>query len=239
MDDPSLDEGEHAAALRGLRRVHAISGTSRRMWRPIQRLITTYELSELSILDVGCGDGALLRHLWKVARRSGCSLQLHGCDFSLRALDMCTAACKQAGVPISLYHVDVLRQPLPKPVDVVINSLFLHHFGNDQIAPLLSQMATRSRYLLLVEDLLRGRLSYIMVWLGVRLLTRCRVVHVDGPLSVKAAFTQQEMRRLLDQAKLTTARLEKRWPERMFITWEVPAEQTTEVKTLGCVTHAR
>ncbi len=239
MDDPALDAGEHAAALRGLRRVHAISGTSGRMWRPIQRLLTTCGLSELSIMDVGCGDGSILRHLWQLARRIGCKLQLHGCDFSHRALDMCTAACEQSGIPISLYHVDVLRQPLPGPVDVVINSLFLHHFGNDQIVPLLSQMATRSRRLLLVEDLLRGRLSYLTVWLGVRLLTRSRVVHVDGPLSVKAAFTQQEMRRLLDQAELKTARLGRHWPERMFITWEFPAKQTAKEDIFGCVKHAR
>ena len=239
MDDPALDAGEHAAALRGLRRVHAISGTSGRMWRPIQRLLTTCRLSELSVMDVGCGDGSMLRQLWQLARRSGCKLHLHGCDFSQRALDMCTAACEQAGIPVSLYHVDVLRQPLPGPVDVVINSLFLHHFDNDQIVPLLRQMATRTRRLLLVEDLLRGRLSYTLVWLGVRLLTRCRVVHVDGPLSVKAAFTQQEMRRLLNQAELKTASLGKHWPERMFITWEIPDKQTAKENNIGCAHHGR
>lgn len=82
MDDPALEAGEHAAALRGLSRVHAISGTFGRMWRPIQKLIADERLSQLSIMDVGCGDSLLLRQLYHRALRQGCELHLIGCDFS-------------------------------------------------------------------------------------------------------------------------------------------------------------
>lgn len=239
MDDPALDAGEHSAALLSLRRVHSLSGTVGRLWRPIERLIAKHQLSSLSIMDVGCGDGHVLRQLWQRARRCGCDLRLHGCDFSSRALDICRAACEQRDIPINLHQVDVLQQPLPGPVDVVINSLFLHHFSDDQIVPLIKQMADRASRLMLIEDLLRSRLSYYIVWLGVRLLTRCRVVHIDGPLSVKAAFSQQEMRNFLNRAELTTASLQKHWPERMLIHWQAPNKQTIALNTNGHVTHAR
>ncbi len=239
MDDPALDADQHAAALRGLRRVHALSGTIGRLWRPIERLITTDGLHELSIMDVGCGDGCILRQLWQLAHRRGCNLRLHACDFSPRALEICGQVCEENDIPVSLHQVDVLHQSLPGPVDVVINSLFLHHFSDDDVVPIIKQMAASAGRLMMIEDLSRSRLSYYLVWLGVHVLTRCRVVHIDGPLSVKAAFSNEEMRRILDQADLRSARIQKCWPERLFITWEAPHGWPTEKQTIEPTAHAR
>jgi len=234
MDDPSLAAAEHVAALRGLRRVHRVSGTVGHLWNPIQRLIATERLKQLSVMDVGCGDGWILRQLWRRARREGCELQLHGCDFSPRALEVCQQACAAEAIPIHLLHLDVTQEPLPKPVDVIVNSLFLHHFSNAEVSQLLTQFANTAGRLWVVEDLIRSSLGYGLCVAGVRALTRCRVVHVDGPLSVKAAFTLPEMRELLLGAGLQTAQLVKCWPERMLIsqlidTSEVPTSNQREV----------
>jgi SAM-dependent methyltransferase len=226
MDDPGLAAAEHLAALRGLRRVHRLSGTVRHLWSPIGRLIATERPKQLSVMDVGCGDGWILRQLWKRARRTGCELQLHGCDFSPRALDVCQQACDAEAIPIRLQHLDVTQQALPGPVDVIVNSLFLHHFSNAQVSQLLMQFAGTASRLWVVEDLIRSSLGYSLCVAGVRALTRCRVVHVDGPLSVKAAFTLPEMRELLRGAGLQAAQLVKCWPERMLISQLVDASGT-------------
>ncbi len=220
MDDPALGAAEHAAALRGLQRVHRITGTVGRLWRPIEHLLKTEGLKELSVMDVGCGDGWMLRQLGDCARQRGYKLHLVGCDFSARALELCGAAFTQADVPIELHQVDVLQHALPGPADVVINSLFLHHFADEDVVSILEQLAAQAGRLLLIEDLQRSRLGYALCWLGVHMLTRCRVVHVDGPLSVKAAFSLSEARELLDRAGLREARISCHWPERFVITWE-------------------
>jgi 2-polyprenyl-3-methyl-5-hydroxy-6-metoxy-1,4-benzoquinol methylase len=224
MDDPNLASAEHVAALRGLRRVHQLTGTVGRLWQPMNRLISTQRLKQLSVLDVGCGDGWILRQLWKRARRAGCDLQLQGCDFSLRALDLCQQACEREAIPIRVHKLDVTREALPGPVDVVVNSMFLHHFADGEVQQLLAQFDSTARRLWIMEDLVRSSLGYGLCVAGVRALTRCRVVHVDGPLSVKAAFTLPEMEQLLQRAKIQTARLVKCWPERMLITrWVDPS----------------
>lgn len=231
MDDPSLDSQAHAAALRGLQRVHRLSGTVGRLWRPIERLITSQRLEQLTVMDVGCGDGWILRQLWQRAARRGCRLQLVGCDFSSRALELCGQACERSAIPISLHTVDVTQQPLPGPADVVINSFFLHHFTEAEVLSILRQMAASTRRLLVIEDLLRSRLGYALCWVGVHALTRCRVVHVDGLLSVRAAFSAAEIANLLQQSNLASARVDKRWPERILITWQPassPPAQTGE-----------
>ncbi len=220
MDDPSLDLQQHALALRGLQRIHALSGTLGRLWKPLKSLIQANSLQTLSIMDVGCGDGLLLRQLWTKARRIGCDLRLVGCDFSSRALEFTQRACQQSGIPIDLYQVDITRQPLPVAADVLINSLFLHHFCESHVVQILEQFAAVAQRLVLIEDLLRSRLGYGICWLGVRTLTRSRVVHIDGPLSVRAAFSIVEMRKLLNQAGLSRAVIQQRWPERILISWQ-------------------
>jgi len=70
-----------------------------------------------------------------------------------------------------------------------------------------------------VDDLIRSRLGYALAWSGTRLLSRSWVVHTDGPLSVRAAFTPAELRRLAAEAGLTTAELVPFWPERQRLIW--------------------
>ncbi len=217
MDDPALEDQQHAAALCGLQRIHAVSGTLGRMWRPLKQLLATQPDQQLRVMDVGCGDGLLLRQLYHCARRHGYTLQLVGCDFSARALELAEKAAGRERVPLELQQIDVTRQALPAPVDVVINSLFLHHFDDGDVPQILQQFARAARRSVLIEDLLRSRLGLGLCWCGVRLLTRSPVVHVDGPLSVRAAFKMSEMRGLLARAGWTQATLTKYWPERFFI----------------------
>lgn len=220
MDDPLLEMSEHTAALMGLQRIHALSGTLGRMWRPIKKLIDTQQLRQLRVLDVGCGDSLLLRQLYHRAAKRGCSLHVIGCDFSERALELSELACQRERVPIELHHIDVTKQPLPTTADVVINSLFLHHFEVGDVLRILELMSAAGNRLVLIEDLLRSRLGFVLCWGGVRLLTRSRVVHIDGPLSVRAAFTLPEIRDLLYRAGWTDAYAAACWPQRFLIHYQ-------------------
>lgn len=220
MDDPDLAASEHLSALRGLQRIHRLTGTIGRFWQPIERILDAGQCRELSLLDVGCGDGWIMRQLWQRARRRGCQLRLHACDFSPRALDSCAQACRADEIPVELHQVDITRAGLPITADIVINSLFLHHFSDEQVVELLRQFQRAATRILVVEDLLRTPLGYGLCWLGVHAVTRSRVVHTDGPLSVQAAFTLPEMRVMLEAAGLRTARVRRCWPERVLITQE-------------------
>jgi hypothetical protein len=74
----------------------------------------------------------------------------------------------------------------------------------------------------LVNDLSRSRTGLFLALVGTRLLSTSDVVRVDGPLSVKAAFTPAEARALAERAGLRGAKVMRRWPCRWLLTWERP-----------------
>jgi SAM-dependent methyltransferase len=220
MDDPSLGESEHRRALAGLARVHQVTSTPSRIWNCIQSCLNDGDKrSPVSILDVGCGDGYLLGQIHRLAARRGYQVQLAGCDFSATALELARAKAIKGDVNIDFLRCDVLQDPLPHQADFVINSLFLHHFGDAQVERILREFERVATRRVIIEDLARSTLGYGLCWLGTRFLSRSKIVHVDGLLSVKAAFQTEEIRQLLDKAGLQRARIESRFPERMLITW--------------------
>jgi hypothetical protein len=65
----------------------------------------------------------------------------------------------------------------------------------------------------------RCRAGWLAAWAGTRLLTRSPVVHFDGPQSVRAAWTESELRQLARDAGLAEDQtcLERAWPFRMTL----------------------
>ena len=80
--------------------------------------------------------------------------------------------------------------------DVIMTTLFLHHLDDPEAESLLHRMAKSARCTVLVDDLLRSRWGLLLARVGCRVLSQSPVVHVDGPLSVRSAFQEHEVRSL-------------------------------------------
>src|SRR5262245_14999956 len=207
MDQPGLDETVHGQALRCLARVNWLSKTSLTLWREIRRLAKETSRSRpLRILDVACGGGDVAQRLAVRARRDGYQVQVDGCDISPVAIAHARAAAPRwETTDVGFFQHDALRDPLPDGYDVMISSLFLHHLDDSGAEQLLSSMARRAGRLVVLNDLRRSRKGYALAWLGARILTRSRIIQVDGPLSVAAAFTVEEARALALRAGMVGA----------------------------------
>ncbi len=224
MDDPTLPDAQHDHALRGLTRIHQFSGLVNRFWNPVRtclELQSQYRSAAAPlprIMDVGCGDGYLLRQIGQKARAAGIAVELIGIDMSETALRLAEAKSQAEQIQIKTRQVDILQQDLP-PSDIVINSLFLHHFEADQVVQILTKFSAATKLRLIVEDLRRTSLGYVLSYVAGHALTRSSVVHYDALRSVEGAFTCGEMHVLASQAGLVGHTLTKRWPERFVIDW--------------------
>ncbi len=152
------------------------------------------------------------------ARSAGVPLEVHGCDVSLVALEHARHQAERWGVAADFFARDVLAEGLPGGYDLVCSSLFHHHLSHGDAVELLRGMAAAGHGVL-VQDLLRGTLGYVLAWSGLRLLSRSEVAHVDGPRSVRAAFSLLEVRAMAAEAGLQGAVIHRGWPERFILRW--------------------
>jgi 2-polyprenyl-3-methyl-5-hydroxy-6-metoxy-1,4-benzoquinol methylase len=220
MDAPELDRSEHIQALRALARVNILSLTARRIWAELRRVGLGRD-GPIRLLDVGCGGGDVILALGSRARKEGFPLEVAGCDSSPVAVSHGRSEAARRGLEAQFFQIDVTRSTLPHGYDLVCSSLFLHHLPEDDVVALLSAMAEAGKAVL-VQDLVRSRLGYLLAFGTLRVLSASRVARVDGPRSVQAAFRVPEVRALARQAGLEKARVVQCWPERFLFTWSRP-----------------
>jgi SAM-dependent methyltransferase len=219
MDQPGLDVAAHASALTALVRINWWSGSTGILWPSIREVARATPGRALRVLDVASGAGDVPIRLWHAARRNGVRLEIEGCDVSSTACDFARRRAASAGADVRFFPLDILKDTLPTDYDVLTSSLFLHHLDEGEALGVLRGMGQAARLMVLVNDLVRNRAGYWLAWAGTRLLSRSWVAHIDGPRSVEGAFTCTEALTLAEQAGLSGATVERRWPCRFLLTW--------------------
>lgn len=223
MDQAGLDERLHRDALIGLRRINRLSGSGRIVWSAIEKLAAADPARKWRVLDLASGGGDVAMDVARRAAGRRVNIQVDACDVSPFAVRYATAKAVERRIAnVHFFQKDVLNEPLPDGYDVVMSSLFLHHLDEPVAAELLSKMAAVAQRLVLVNDLCRSTLGFVLAWLGCHLLTRSPVVHIDGPLSVRAAFSIDEVREIAGSIGLNGAKVDACWPCRFLLQWSPP-----------------
>lgn len=201
LDGESHDPRELAANFRDIRRVNAFLGGRSVILRLLPRLIETVpEGRPIAILDLatGCADIPLAIAHW--AEHRGISVQITASDYLDDVLELARDAVGNHP-SITVARHDARAVDLPDDAyDIVLCSLSLHHFTEDEAVMILREMDRIARYGFILNDLRRSRSGYVAAWVASRLTTRNRLTRNDAPLSVKRAYTPDELRRLLARA---------------------------------------
>ena len=210
MDDPAVDPRELRQALDQLNRTNRLLGFERRLFEEVRRVAGSFSPS---ILDLGAGGGGFLQYAHsRTPGRNGSPLV--ALDFSPNA------TAREKGDILVFLVGDARRVPLAdESVDVVTCSLFLHHFDPPDVLRILREAARVARCGIVVSDLTRSWPAWLLTWATTRLISRSRLFHVDGPRSVRAAFTPAEFLEMAEQAGLNGARVRRSFPFRMTLSW--------------------
>ncbi len=228
MDDPSIDPSLLAWALRDLDRLNRWGRTAAGLAGAVCRIVDAAESTPAActVLDVGCGGGGLTRSLATrlTAARPSVAWRVVGIDPSAPSIAAATEAAAAAGderveFRVASGHGQSLADAAGGPVDLVVSSLVLHHLPPGELRQLLAACAAEARIGVVMDDLRRDRRAMALTRLAVRTLSRCPVVHVDGPRSVRAALTPEELRVLAVDAGLTGGRVIGGGPARMRLLW--------------------
>ncbi|MCA9144447.1 MAG: methyltransferase domain-containing protein [Planctomycetaceae bacterium] len=223
MDDPDLDRHAHELALRGLQRINAWTRNAALAWKYIAKVGSEIRERPVRVLDVATGSADIPIALMKMSASRGVGLEVDACDISDQALAVAAENCSAANVAVRLFRHDILRDDVPKRYDVIMCSQFLHHLTSKDAASVLRKMKSASTHRVLVVDLERSRLNWLQVWFATRVLSRSKVVHFDGPQSVRAAFTVSEFRTLAQELDFASFAIHKKWPCRFVMVGELDA----------------
>lgn len=218
MDDPHLDIRSHSEALQGLARLNMCSASSQIIWAPIEKLSKQLD-RRIRVLDIATGSGDILREVRKKAHNQQLSIELVGSDVSATALKLAKSFSETCSDSIDYIELNALVDSIPDNFDVLTCSLFLHHLDPPQVVHLLRKMSEAAKNLIIINDLVRSEFSLVTVWIATRLLTRSPIVHFDGPASVRAAYTVEEMKKMATDAGLVGAHINYVFPCRMTLIW--------------------
>ncbi len=185
LDDLALDRKRRS--LEDLTRLNRQSGR-----RPLRRLLeqVVRPNDAFTVLDIGAASG----DLWRYARELYPGARVTSLDY--RPDHLTPAPCPRV-------CADAFRIPFePRSYDFVFSSLFLHHFSDDEIVRLLSEMARVAARGVLAIDLYRHPIAYYFVPVTAWLYGWDPITVHDGPISVEAAFRPAELEALAGQAGL-------------------------------------
>ena len=214
MDSLELDPAEYAEVLHGLARVNRWTFTAHSLFAYLDR--AAKNLVRFRLLDVGFGEGDLLRRVAYWAQRRGISVSLVGVDINPRSADIARAQTPR-DLPIEYLIGDA--QELPGTFDFIVSSQVAHHMTDRQLQDFLRFMEERALRGWLISDLHRLAFAYYGFPLLARLLGVHRIVREDGQLSIARSFRKADWRAILHEAGLTSVgiRLVNRFPSRLSV----------------------
>jgi ubiquinone/menaquinone biosynthesis C-methylase UbiE len=163
------------------------------------------------VIDVGGGRGDFARRLARAVHRRRQSIRIVILDRDLEGLGLATAVCR---IYPEVVRVCADAGALPfrsAGVDVAVSSLVLHHLSPEGAVASLEAMRAAARAGVVVNDLLRTRLSWLLVVVATRIFARHVMSRHDGPLSVRRAYAPDELRALCAKAGWVRVRI-RRFP---------------------------
>jgi 2-polyprenyl-3-methyl-5-hydroxy-6-metoxy-1,4-benzoquinol methylase len=217
MDAPDLDPAVYEQVLHDLARVNRWTLATRPSITFLDRAVgAAGPGARLRVLDVGFGDGDVLRAIGRWARRRGVDAELVGVDLNEKSV-----AAARAATPPDLaidYRTGDYRDQAG-PFDFIISTQVAHHMTDAQLTAFLRHMEAHARAGWLVCDLRRHVVAHRGFPLLARLLRVHRIVLEDGRLSIARALRRDEWETALRAAGIAPGdvRIVRRFPFRLCL----------------------
>lgn len=213
MDDPTLDAATYHAVLADLAKVNRVTFAYRPTLAFLARALRGRR--RLRVLDVGFGDGDMLRQIARWAAKHRIEADLVGIDLNARSVTAAEAK-PSPGAPIRYLSGDY-ADLAGDGFDVVISSLVAHHMTEDQLRRFLRFMEAEAAAGWLINDLHRHAFAHSTWPLLSGAMRWHPIVCADGHTSIARSFRPNEWQALLTDEGLTEALVRRWFPFRLCV----------------------
>ena len=161
MDDFSISGPELRRTLVTLGRINRWLGGNKVTLNGIKKVLNGHPKEQpVTILDLGCGGGDMLRDVADFGYQSGYSFKIIGIDANKNTLGY-AKELSNSFPDIEFLHCNIFSSEFERlEYDLVLTSLFLHHFDDNKLESLLKGILEKASIGIVVNDLHRHPMAY-------------------------------------------------------------------------------
>lgn len=211
--DNFMMEGEILRdALDKIASINQLLGGNKITLQGLKHLLkTTGKNEEIRILDVGCGNGDMLRVLADDAIKNGLNFSLVGVD----ANNFTIAHARKLSVDypnINYICADIFEEiQKTEPYHIILCTLTLHHFKDNEIITLLKGFHQKTSLGMVINDLQRSALAYYLFTALCFVFGLNQMSKDDGLVSILRGFKKQDLQVYARQLNFNTYVLKWKW----------------------------
>lgn len=214
MDGDNIPFADMAQTLEELNVVNTMLGGHSITLRGISAFVNPG--IKITICEIGCGGGDNLYAIYKYCERKNIDANFIGIDLNSSCIEY--ARNKYPQIPCEWICSDYAKVNFKVKPSVIFNSLFCHHFTDEQLVDMLQWMNTNSTSGFFINDLHRNKIAYYLIKWITSIFSKSYLVKNDACLSVARSFTKDEWRNLFSKAGINSYAIQWKWAFRWLIT---------------------
>lgn len=212
MDDFSMNGSDLRMALDKIARINQLLGGNKLTLQGVKDLIAPIDVTQkLTIVDLGCGNGDMLRLIADWAESNRRQLELIGVDANAHTIEY--ARELSLHYPNISYHcTDIFSETIAASAyDIALFTLTLHHFKNEEIAQLLRTFKQNTRIGVVVNDLQRSSVAYRLFQALCFVFRLNAISRNDGLISILRGFKRNELVSLSEKLNYKKYSIQWKW----------------------------
>jgi 2-polyprenyl-3-methyl-5-hydroxy-6-metoxy-1,4-benzoquinol methylase len=212
MDDFAMEGEILREALDKIAKINQLLGGNQLTLQGVQELIVKIpKATEITIVDVGCGNGDMLRALADYSLKYDYNFKLIGIDANNFTINHAQKLSDDYS-NISYRCEDVFGENFTKlKYDIMLCTLTLHHFKDDKIIQLMTVFNANSRVGIVINDLHRSALAYRLFQVLCFVFRLNAMSREDGLVSILRGFKKEELIRFSKKLKLNNYKIQWKW----------------------------
>lgn len=212
MDDFSMNGNGLRVALDKIATINQLLGGNKLTLQGVKDLIAPIDpRQKLTIVDLGCGNGDMLRLIADWGANNGRQFELIGVDAN--AYTISYAKELSAHYPnISYQCADIFSEIIAASTyDIALFTLTLHHFKNEEIDQLLRTFNKNTRIGVVVNDLHRSSVAYRLFQALCFVFRLNAMSRNDGLISILRGFKRNELVTISEKLNYKNYSIQWKW----------------------------